>query len=391
MRIRERYELAAELRNRYFAARRPERGEILDAFCLATGYNRKYAISVLRGRLRKARVAPWPRRRRYGGAFQAALGVLWEATGYVCAERLRPFLPDLLQLLEAHGQLHLDAETRSLVLAASVSTIERHLVPLRQRLDWQRQAVRPHSRLRREVPIRIRSWRQQGRPGYLEIDLVSHSGRWARGEWIYTLCATDLHTGWSELVPVMTKSQPEVLAGFRRVLAQLPFPLLGAHIDNGFEFLNAALIRFCRQRGIELTRGRPFHPNDNPHVEQKNGYLVRRLIGDLRLDSASQLVWLDHLYTDLLRPFNNCFQPVMQQIGQVQVGERWRRLHDTARTPLQRLLDSGAADSGKVAHLIDLYTEVSPLDLKRAIDRHLGARPAAWAVPPGRPRKVAHG
>jgi hypothetical protein len=115
------------------------------------------------------------------------------------------------------------------------------------------------------------------------------------------------------------------------------------------------------------------------------------MIGDLRLDSASQLVWLDHLYTDFLRPFNNCFQPVMQQIGQVQVGERWRRLHDIPRTPLQRLLDTGAVDPGKVAELIDLYTKVSPLDLKRAIDRHLGARPAAWAVPPGRPRKVAHG
>jgi len=391
MRIKERYALAAELRDRYFAAGRRERGEILDAFCLATGYNRKYAISVLRGRFRKARIVPWPRRRRYGAAFQAALAVLWEATGYICAERLRPFLPDLLQVLEAHHQLRLKAETKSLVLAASVSTIERHLVPLRQQLHWQRQAVHPHSRLRREVPIRIRSWRRQGHPGYVEMDLVSHSGRWASGEWIYTLCVTDLHTGWSELVPVMTKSQPEVLAGFRRVLAQLPFSLLGAHVDNGFEFLNAVLIRFCQRRGIELTRGRPFHPNDNPHVEQKNGYLVRRLLGDLRLDSAAHLVWLDHLYTDLLRPFNNCFQPVMQQIGQIQVGERWRRLHDTPRTPLQRLLDSGAADPGKMAELADLYTKVSPLNLKRAIDRHLAKRSAPWAVPPGRPRKVAHG
>jgi hypothetical protein len=143
------------------------------------------------------------------------------------AERLRPFLADLLQLLEKHHQLLPTPPTRALLLAASTSTISRNLVQLREQQRWPRRSLRPPSRLRREVPVRVRNWQLEDRPGYLEIDLVSHSGPWLVGEWIYTLSATDLETGWSELVPIMTKSQREVLAGFARLHRQLPFPLLG--------------------------------------------------------------------------------------------------------------------------------------------------------------------
>jgi hypothetical protein len=391
MRIKERYQLAAELGERYWAADRRERGSMLDAFCLTTGYSRKYAVSMLRGRQRKPRVARKPRRRRYGKAFLADLAVLWEAAGYICAERLRPFLPDLLQLLEKHRQLSPRPETKALLLAASTSTISRNLAHLRQQIRWPQRSLRPPSRLRREVPIRVRNWRQAGRPGYLEIDLVSHSGPWATGDWIYTLSATDLETGWSELLPIMTKSQREVLAGIARLHRQLPFPLLGLHIDNGLEFLNAALIDYCRRQEIELSRGRPFHSDDNPHVEQKNGYLVRRLLSNFRLDSAEQLAWLDRLYTDLLRPFNNCFQPVMHGLGRIQVGERSRRLHDTPRTPLQRLLETGAAEPAKIQELVELYTTVSPLTLKRSIDRQLRAMPPDhYSIPAQRWMVAAH-
>src|SRR5215467_11683114 len=200
-----------------------------------------------------------------------------------------------------------------------------------------------------------------------------------------TRSPTDLETGWSELVPVMTKSKREVLAAFARLHRQLPFTLLGLHIDNGGEFLNEALVAYCRRHQIQLSRGRPFHSNDNPHIEQKNGYLVRRLLSNFRLDSAEQLAWLDKLYTELLRPYNNCFQPVMHAIGRIQVGERSRRLLDTPRTPLQRLLTTQAADPDQIAGLVKLYAEVSPLTLKRAIDRHLRSMPSDhYSSPPQR-------
>lgn len=391
MRIGERYQLATELRDRYWAAGRGERGQLLDAFCLATGYNRKYATSMLRGRRRKPRMLRRVRRRRYDKAFQSALAVLWEASGYICAERLRPFLGDLLSLLEAHGQLAPAPEVRALLMSASTSTIERNLVVLRRQPHWHRRRLRPSTRLQREVPVRVRNWQEQGRPGFVEMDLVSHSGPWLAGDWIYTLSATDLETGWTELVPVLTKGKREVLSGFRRIREQLPFPLLGVHVDNGSEFLNETLLGYCRRQQIQLSRGRPFHKNDNPHIEQKNGYLVRRLVGNLRLDSADQLAWLDHLYTELLRPFNNCFQPVMHKAGQLQRGDHLRRLHDSPKTPLQRLIETDAAAPQQIQALVSLYTSVSPLTLKRSIDRHLRALPADHYSIPSQRSMVAAG
>ena len=384
MRIRERYELAAELGQRYWAGSRLERGALLDAFCLATGYNRRYAVAVIRGRKRKPGVGVRrSRSRRYGLEFRKALRVLWEAAGYICSERLRPFIPDLLPLLERHGQLQPDALTRELLLTASLATVERNLRELRRGLLARKMSqTKPGTLLRREVPVVVGRWRELDRPGYLEIDLVSHSGEIAAGEWINTICATDLSCGWTERVSVMGKGQVGIIAAIEQIRGQLPFPLLGLHPDNGSEFLNWAMLKYCREPGREIliSRSRPEHKNDNAHVEQKNWTLVRRLIGYQRLDTPAQLAWLNDLYTQFLRPYNNCFQPVMKLIGKEQVGQHTVKKYDRPTTPLRRLLDSGAADPAKVMTLVDLYTAVSPLTLKRQIDRRLAAMPVAMGV-----------
>ena len=182
MRIRERYELAEELAPRYRRARRRERGEILDGFCLATGYERKHALRVLRGRKRVSPKRRAPRTRRYGLEFRRALKVCWEATDYLCAERLQPFLPDLLLLLRRHGQLDCSPETGSLLVGASLSTVERTLHDLRRGLVSRRMSqTKPGGLLRRQVPVVVGQWRELDTPGYLEIDLVSHSGEVAAG------------------------------------------------------------------------------------------------------------------------------------------------------------------------------------------------------------------
>jgi len=386
MRVKERYELAAELRERYAAATKSERGALLDAFCLATGYERKYATKVLRGRRRRKSPVSVVRRRRrlYGVEFQRALKVAWEAGGHLCAERLQPFLPDLVMLLKRHGQIDLDPATERLLVTASTSTVERNLVPLRRGLVARRMSqTKPGALLRRQIPVVVGKWKELDEPGYLEIDLVSHSGEVAAGDWIWTLTATDICTGWTERVPTLGRGQATVLAALRQVRAQIPFPMLGLHPDNGSEFLNWHLVTYCRgdegegRRPILLSRSRPEHKNDNAHVEQKNWTLVRKLIGYQRLETPGHLAWLEGLYTELLRPYNNCFQPTLKLIGKEQVGERTRKLYDRPRTPLQRVLESGAADPAKIGALVDLYTAVSPLTLKRQIDRRLAAMPAA--------------
>ena len=381
MRIRERYQLAAELRTRYRGAGRVEKGELLDSFCLASGYGRKYAVRVLRGRQRLPLRKRVPRQRRYGPVFRSALKVCWEASDYLCPQRLQSFLGDLVLILKRHGQLRCSRETRELLAAASISTVERNLREFRRVVVGRRMSqTKPGGLLRREVPVVVGKWRELDVPGYLEIDLVSHSGEVAAGEWIWTLCATDLSTGWTERVPVMGKGQTRIVAGLERLQRQLPFPLLGPHPDNGSEFLNWHLLRWCRQTGILLSRSRPEHKNDNSHVEQKNWTLVRCLIGYQRLDTPGQLQWLDSLYGDLLRPYNNCFQPVMKLTGKESVGNPVRKHYDRPTAPLQRVLNSGAADPAKIPALVTLYTTVSPLSLKRQIDRRLAAMPAALGV-----------
>jgi transposase InsO family protein len=320
------------------------------------------------------------RRRRYGLEFQHALKVLWEASGYICAERLQPFLRPLSSLLVRHGQLEVTPELEKQLRSASASTVERNLRPLRRErrdlLARRMSQTKPGTILRKEVPVVVGQWKELDRPGYLEVDSVSHSGESATGEWIWTISATDLSTGWTERVPVMGRTQEPVVAAMQRICRQLPFPLLGIHPDNGHEFLNRRLINWCREEGILMSRSRPHHKNDNPHVEQKNWTLVRRLIGYQRLDTDWQLTWLDEFYTDLLRLYNNCFQPVMKLIGKEhRATGQPRKRYDTPTTPLQRVLASGAADLIKVKSLVELYSSVSPLTLKRQIDRRLAAMP----------------
>jgi transposase InsO family protein len=381
MRIRERYELAVELGWSYQQAGRKERGRILDAFCLATGYSRKHALRVLRGTHRRRRHGvPRARRRRYSFEFQQALKVLWEASDYICAERLRPFLRPLSLLLMRHGQLEVTPELEKQLRMVSTSTVERNLRQLRREhrdlFERRMSQTKPATLLRHEVPIVVGQWKELDRPGYLEVDSVAHNGGSVVGKWIWTISVTDLCTGWSERVPVMGRNQEPVLEAMQRIRQQLPFPLLGIHPDNGAEFINRRLINWCRDEGIQISRSRPFHKNDNAHIEQKNWTLVRRLIGYQRLDTTWQLNWLDEFYTELLRPYNNCFQPVMKLVGKEHRADgRPRRRYDTPTTPLERVLASGSADLARVRPLVELYRSVSPLTLKRQIDRRLMTMP----------------
>lgn len=383
VKVEERYQLAARFRTRYLAASKAQKGQLLGVFCEVTGYSRKHAVTVLGGRVRNPSDGHG-RTRFYGEEFTAALRVLWEATYYVCAERLQPFMGELADLLVRHGQLELPAEIHAQLRQASVSTVERRLRRLRVEVRGKRRSYgRPGAVLRREIPVVVGEWKKLDRPGYLEVDLVSHAGAFAPGDWANTVTMTDICTGWTELMPVMGKGQGGVLSAIDQGRGRLPFPLLGIHTDNGSEFLNAHLVRYCSSRHIAFTRGRPNYKNDNPHVEQKNGNVVRRFAGYHRFDSPELVVWLEQLYADLC-PYTNLFQPAMKLVGREHVNDRTRKLYDRPATPLNRVLASGVSSPQRLAIAARQYAELSPLTIKRRLDRHIATlpqllRPAASA------------
>ncbi len=211
-------------------------------------------------------------------------------------------------------------------------------------------------------------------PGHFETDLVHHGGESPTGEYGYSLQMVDVATGWSERVALLGRGQAAMVAGFRHILERIPFPILELHPDNGSEFFNHHLVQFWKEKvtGVQLSRSRPYHKNDNRNVEQKNATLVRQYFGTLRLDTPEQVAAMNALYEQMWL-YYNLFQPVLhlaeKRVGTEGVQRKW----DTAQTPYQRLLTSGQLSAEQQARLQALYEQTNPLRLRDDIYRGLAA------------------
>jgi hypothetical protein len=371
-------ELLKAVRPRYLKAGKTQKGRILDEFSAATGYHRKYAIHLLvHGPPRRSK-RKLGRRLTYGPDVIAALAQVWEISGHLCGKRLQPFLPELVEALERHGELRLGPDTREKLLRMSVSTIDRRLKRARAGIGSRgRTTTRPGTLLKHSVPIRtFADWNEQ-RPGFLEIDLVAHCGETTAGEYLHTLCAVDIETRWTEPVALPNKGQKATFEGILILRQRLPFPVQGLDSDSGGEFINHHLVRYCRQEHITFTRSRPFKKNDQAHVEQKNWTVVRQIIGYARYESPEALKLLTSIYEDL-RLFVNFFQPVMKLAQKTRVGSKVRKIYDTAQTPYQRVLASKDIDQAVKDQLKEIYLNLNPVELKHRIESRLSE---LWRIP----------
>lgn len=227
----------------------------------------------------------------------AALKGAWETSDRLCSRRLQPFLPELVEVLERHGELTVSREVKEQLCQISAATIDRLLKP--HRLRGARRpfsTTKPGSLLKASIPIRTFADWDDKRPGFLEIDLVAHCGESTEGLYVNTLSAVDVATGWVECQGVWGKGQQRVGAAIHEMAKRLPFRLLGLDSDNGSEFINHHLYAYCQQKEITFTRSRPYKKNDNAHVEQKNWPVVRRLIGYQRYSSKEALEQLNRVY-----------------------------------------------------------------------------------------------
>jgi hypothetical protein len=348
-----------------------EKGKILDEFTKVIGCHRKAAIRLLRRGNQQGAKRKRGRPRRYGIAVAEALRVVWEATDRLCSKRLHPFLPELVKILRRHGNATMTADIETQLYRMSSSTIDRLLCPWR-RLGGRRPfaTTKPGSLLKSSIPIRTFADWQEDRPGFLEVDLVSHCGESGDGFYLTTLSAVDVATGWSECIGVWGKGQERVGGAVHRIRQRLPFPLLGLDSDNGSEFINQHLYNYCKQGRIIFTRSRPYKKNDSCHVEQKNWSVVRRLVGYDRYNSRAALEAVNRIY-NLTRLYVNFFQPVMKLMSKTRHGAKVHKVYDTAQTPYQRLFKSGVLTEAKQQELAAMYYGLNPVSLLKQINENL--------------------
>ena len=359
------------IRNRYNLGDRNEKSRILDEAVQVTDLHRKALIRALRTPPRPTAGGKVGRPRRYGLEAATALKTLWEASDRVCAKRLQPFLPELLEVLERHGELSLEPELKDQVYAMSAATIDRLLRPHRQpELRRPFSTTRPGSLLKASIPIRTFAEWNEHRPGFLEIDLVAHCGESTEGQYLNTLSAVDIATGWVACRGVLGKGQQRVGGAVHHIGQNLPFPLLGLDSDNGSEFINHHLFAYCQRKSITFTRARPYRKNDNAHIEQKNWSVVRRLIGYDRYHSQAALLQLNRLYP-LVERYVNFFQPVMQLQEKQRQGARVRKVYDAPRTPYRRLLELGVLSQHQQTRLDQQYQRTNPVKLLKDINKEL--------------------
>jgi hypothetical protein len=364
-------EYAQALRSRYFEASRGEKGRMLDEFTKVVGLHRKAAIRLLNRPSHSRAVKRCGRPREYITGVAEALKAVWEASDRLCSKRLQPFIPEMVKVLRQHGELQVDASTEAQLCRISPSTIDRVLKPCRQ-VGGRRglATTRPGSLLKSSIPIRTFSDWQENKPGFMEVDLVAHCGESVEGFYLNTLCTVDVASGWTECLPVWGKGQQRVRSAVHRMRQRLPFALLGVDSDNGSEFINQCFYTYCHQEKLTFTRSRANKKNDSCHVEQKNGNIVRRLVGYDRYTSKVAYQCLERLYC-IVRLYMNFFQPTMKLLDKTRNGAKVHKVYEIAQTPYQRLRESGALTGAKQQELIATYHGLNPVLLLKQINDNL--------------------
>jgi hypothetical protein len=361
--------------SRYKRANRIEKTIILNELCNNCGYHRKHAIRALSTFKRYTK--PKPKKRGKPSVYNKAsiitpLKRIWLSANLPCSKRLKVILPLWLPSYEKEfGILPRDSITALHVISAA--TIDRLLKPTRIKYKGSgRSTTKPGTLLKKHIPIKTNQW-DETRPGFLEADTVAHCGESMAGMFAFTLDCVDIATTWTEQRAVWGKGEAGVLQQIKDIEDSLPFPLLGFDSDNGSEFLNYHLLRHFHERKqpIQFTRSRPYHKNDNAHVEQKNWTHVRQWLGYQRFDNPEVIPLLNKLYTSEWRLYHNFFLPSVKLIEKKRIASKTIKRYDTPKTPYQRVMQSTDISDEIKLSLENQFKQLNPFRLRKYMEKKL--------------------
>ena len=366
MSLKTRKEIIMHIQKRYLSANWKNKQKILDELTTTTGYSRKYAVTLLNQNsaaiLSESKKKKQQLRRKYGEDVYQALLIIWNAANQICSKRLAPFIPELLLQLERYGHLSVPHAIRNQLVQMSPATIDRLLQKERRESKKRLSTTRPGSLLKKQIKIRTFADWDEVVPGFLEGDLVAHCGDRVDGAFLNSLVLTDIASTWTEFFPILNKGEAGVIAALQTLQQLLTFPLLGLDTDNGCEFINYKLLGFCQTNHITFTRSRAYKKNDQAHVEERNGSIIRKLVGYDRYEGLGAYHALSELYS-VLRLYVNFFQPSLKLISKQRVGAKVSKRYDKAQTPCQRLLQSPHISHAIKAKLKRQYETIDPLML----------------------------
>ncbi len=357
-----RQELIEALGDRYRRSERVEKKKILDKFVELAGYHRKHAIRVLRRERGIKFSVPGIATRLYDEAVITALTIIWEAADRICGKRLKAVLATFVESMERNGHLRLDSPVKDRLLQMSAATIDRLLQPVRVLAKQARRKVSVNTPLRKSIAIRTYEGWDNPPPGYFEMDLVAHCGSSVADSHVHSLVLTDIASGWTEAAALIVREQTLITVTLDEIQSRLPFSMLGLDVDNDSAFINEVLLSYSKNHNLELTRSRAYKKNDQAWIEQKNGAIVRKLVGHGRLEGAEATLVLADLHK-VARLYVNFFQPSFKLKSKTREAGKVVKKYHAPATPYEQLLADERVDSGVKQRLREQFVSLDPLEL----------------------------